>query len=375
MKMTKTTLINEIHLSELFGILIECGAGQPIASSLFDVSGASRTIYYAESPYNWEYNKGKYGTGEFRSVSAESCGQIIKSIASNYSLTEKSSFHYFDENKVNFIMSTSFQVGEFNNISTHGWIALNIVGDSTIYYHISIHESLSREQYIKKIGEIGIEILHDKNRRILGNKYIDMILDHNFIPRNEDVLDNFLQCPDEFDTADFMLAYENGRFVRLEDVFRKSRHLLVMKGSFNPITNIHTQVFDCASQFIKFHAKEVNCVLNITVSNFDKATINKYDLMNRIFQLNKIGYTILINKKPMFLDSYNIIRNKFRGHIYFALGADIIPKLLMHPYNMLTLPIDKDLFNSNFDDMTTFLFVDRHGYPISFDHDHDKFIK
>ena len=45
-------MIEEIHQSNLYGCLIEIGAGLPLSNRLFGVSGASNTIYFSLSPYS-----------------------------------------------------------------------------------------------------------------------------------------------------------------------------------------------------------------------------------------------------------------------------------------------------------------------------------
>ena len=45
-------LIEKIHASDTFAVILETGCGVPVAANLLGVSGASKTVYLTECPYS-----------------------------------------------------------------------------------------------------------------------------------------------------------------------------------------------------------------------------------------------------------------------------------------------------------------------------------
>ena len=73
-----TAQIQKIHASDMFGIFIEMGLGNPVSSKLCEVPGASNTVFCAENPYNGDYSRKLFGI-EGRIVSLEAVRKIINS--------------------------------------------------------------------------------------------------------------------------------------------------------------------------------------------------------------------------------------------------------------------------------------------------------
>src|SRR4051812_34885083 len=111
--------IEQLHKSDIFGIFIEIGCGVPVAAAMLGVSGASNTIFMSESPYSRDYYKYAYNLDPesemYRSVSP----QYLK-----YILASGRFDRIYSEKPINTIYAASFQLGEMNDKSTHGWICL-----------------------------------------------------------------------------------------------------------------------------------------------------------------------------------------------------------------------------------------------------------
>ena len=165
-------IIKKIHKSDIFGVFIESGCGLAVSQELFSVSESSKTIYFTQSPYSRDFFESEYSLNDkkIRSVSPEYLKNILDSKKIKY---------LFDKKTINTLYASSFQIGEKNNISTHGWILIKY-NEIVKYYHISIHSSLSRKKYIKKIGENGIKLLHAKNQSIPDSCDVDIVLNEDF---------------------------------------------------------------------------------------------------------------------------------------------------------------------------------------------------
>lgn len=298
--------IQNIHNSDLFGIFIEMGLGNPVTSKLCEIPGASKTVFYAENPYNDKLSRQLYGI-EGRIVSLEAVKQILNSIriASIKSLDK--------DNKVNTVFVSSFQIGNYNDKSTHGYIGIR-KNNVTRYYHISIHDSLNRYEYIDLIAKDSMFILDKKINSIF---YCDGTWNEDLEPLYEETFDFISEYPN--------FAYiENGKILRLEDLTRKaSKGLIVYKGSFNPITKAHCKLM---SESEKLYPDYKSCY-SISLNTWGKES-DVNNVIERIKLINKLGYGVLIYGNPLFDDFHADIMKKYDKTIVYPMGADTVNRYI-----------------------------------------------
>lgn len=328
--MESSIKIKELHESQNLGILVETGCGLAVSNALLEVSGASKTVYFAECPYSKEYQKWKYGEFEGRAVS----WQNIKHILNYNAALEK-------PDGVNFVYVSSFQVGEHNDISTHGWIGISMKSGGRRYFHISIHEPLSRKQYIDKISKIGIDILHYYLISDVGSDFIpsncciDIALDEK--GNQIDLEAMFVALRREED--DNFLCIKDGMLVRMEDLFRDQKSIALFKGSFNPIHAAHIHTATMAKE-----QYEIEPVFVISSSVYQKGWIQPDDLKNRVSILNDLGYSVIITKDGFFNKNTSYLRRKFKQPIIYVVGSDTLNRILESSYNILN-PRESERFN------------------------------
>lgn len=298
--------IQNIHTSDLFGIFIEMGLGNPVSSKLCEVPGASKTVFYAENPYNDRLSREMYGIKD-RIVSLEA----VKRISNSGKIRNLCN----DDERINTIYVSSFQIGNYNDKSTHGYIGIK-KGDIERYYHLSIHESLSRKEYIDLITFNSIELL---NELILEEKEvwniglnIDGIWDNNLNPVIDDTLYFVGSNPSNF------CYVENGRLLRLEDLLRQAPNgLIVYKGSFNPITKAHCKLM---SESEKLYPNYKSCY-SISLNTWGKES-NINNVIERIKLINKLGYGVLVCGPPLFDEFHCNLLNKYTKEVIYPIGAD-----------------------------------------------------
>lgn len=329
--------IKHIHESNAFGIFVETGCGLPVSNALLSVSGASATVYLAECPYSKEYQASKYGEKIIdgkpaRAVSLEN----IKHIINFYKVFEKPA-------NVNLIYVSSFQVGNNNDISTHGWIGVSYKtagGHINKYYHISIHDSLTRAQYISKIEQIGVDILTS-------------VIDGTGVPSNCCIDDGYGQdgmlaspiLPElltslQNETDDNFICIKDGKAVRLEDLFRDQANILLYKGSFNPIHAAHVHNAQLARD-----EYGIDPVFVISSSVYQKGWIEPSEILHRAEILNDLGYSVIVTKDGFFNKNTQYLRKKFKQPIIYVVGSDTLNRILDSSYDILntrdevTLPV------------------------------------
>jgi nicotinic acid mononucleotide adenylyltransferase len=115
----------------------------------------------------------------------------------------------------------------------------------------------------------------------------------------------------------------NKETIRFENVLRNTKNLPIYKGSFNPPHVAHQYI---ANQFEQvFGQKPIFC---ISTKTYGKDDISTSDLKNRIDMLNKLGYDVLVSKKPMFRDLVDHIRLKYSDDISLLMGSDTFDRYL-----------------------------------------------
>lgn len=299
-------LIQGIHNSDMFGIFIEMGLGNPVSTKLCEVPGASKTIFCAENPYNDEYSRNLFGLTE-RIVSLKTIRKIMDS--------DHVATLSFKNRKINTVYISSFQIGNYNDKSTHGYIGIK-KGDNEKYYHISIHDSLSRSEYIKIITECSVYLLNDFRSDDTDAWNIGLNIDAIWNRDLNPIYDETLYFIGS-DWTNFCYI-ENGKLLRLEDLCRQaSEGLLMYKGSFNPITKAHVKLI---SESEKLYPKYKSCY-SISLNTWGKE-VDMINLMERIHLINSLGYGVLIYGSPMFDDIHENIIKKYDKPVVYLMGAD-----------------------------------------------------
>jgi len=307
--------IEEIHQSDIYGIFIEVGAGVPVVSSLFSVSGASNTVYFSESPYSQDSYIRKYLSAEkenFRSVSPQYLQKIIE---------YPEYLSLFTQGKINTIFTSTFQLGEYNNRSTHGWIALKYK-DSVCYYHISLPEPLSRKEYIERIGENGLKILQAKNSEIPEDCDVDIVLDQNLKPDFAKTI-SFIA---NLRSKEVFSVFSPDKIERLETITRNTEEMIIFKGSFNPVQNAHLNIIQEAEK----HYPQAKAYFMISLNVVQKGKQTSESILSRIELLFALGYQVIVCNNPYFRINVNFLRNKFSPEktVILAMGIDTLNRLL-----------------------------------------------
>lgn len=343
-------LINSIHAADTFGIFVEVGCGQPISRKLFDVAGASKTVYLAESPYNKDYQHLKYSNESLRAVSIETVEKFL-----DYWRSHK-------PQEVNTIVATSFQISDADDIINHGWIGMQY-NDTRLFIHMTL-STQDREAMINHIGNLGLLLLASKAsieefkillEKSLYNFNIDIVADG----KKNTLVGSTVEMMTFDPRSESPVAIVDNQVKRLEDVIR-GKKLILMKGSFNPIHNRHLSII-----------KEIETAYNskacfaISLNTYDKGSVDFKNLFFRIEALNKLGYPVILFKEPWFNSNVQSLRQRhFKEEIVLPLGADTINRMIESSYQNFQTPDQIELFNEHFKEVE-FVCINRPGVVIS----------
>lgn len=339
------------------GIFIEVGAGMPVYNYMCLQPGtSSKIVLYAESPFNWELNQSLYDHANVRAISPEVCRNIIRTYEKRNDLKH-----------ADFIYVNTFQIGDANTIQTHGWIAYKDITGNTKYYHVSInkeHVVKNRTALQEEINNISLEIMVSQNNvsklSYHATQYIDIILDDKLNNATEDIC----ICYTKFNVHNILAANNttifttNNKIIRLNEYLRNKDHILIFKGSFNPMHIQHKNILNNALEVTKTQNK----LLCISINNRDiNKIITSDNLMYRITELNNQGYDVMVDKYGYYHDNLRLIQSnaQYKSNpvkISYVLGGDILNRLIE----------DEKQSEKSFEEKYTcdFYYAERPGYEI-----------
>jgi len=343
-QMKDETIIEKIHDSDIYGIFIELGAGIPLSTCLFEVEGASNTVFMAISPYNKEFQENVYELAPDRSVSFNG----VKKIADYY---EK---HTSFSKKVNTIMVTSFQIG--GGICNHGWVCLKSM-HNTLFYHLTVKWEGNRKKTIESIGDYLLKILYNRNHQFDFDIPIDIIKND----KGETMIDLMLWNVNE---TNLMVFMPTGEGIRLEEAFRPLDKKLIYKGSFNPIHIGHVEIvnktIDTLNTYQDIDIEQHGGVKDtygvyflISRYTVDKSPFGNVDLKKRINHINKCGYGVIISTQGKFIENQKQFSDRgFDDGFVYIMGKDTAKRLIKD---------DKKIFKERKSDPNLYMVFDRKG--------------
>ena len=329
-------LIEEIHRSDAYGVILETGCGTAVSGALLEVPDASRTVHETYVPYSSDITKSV--NGECRAVSAEMVRSLKTEIAEGRMLNYSS--------KCNLIYTSSFQVSQ--DAITHGYINIRYDDIDMLYhvthidmlYHVTLPMSLSRKEYVKIISEVGIKLIHSivfASGSLLGYgaNYVDVVCvngessikytleallghssDMSFNRRAE------YPSPD-FSRDHYVMLDVDGSIKRPEDLLRTSDKIAFIRGSFNPLHAGHIlQAKKCQEDGYK-------CVFVVTMNAIDKGSVGMDDIIKRADTINAVGYPVMVCLMPYYVNLHHTILKRcvHLKSVAYAMGLDTISRI------------------------------------------------
>lgn len=302
--------INKFKETNKKGILIEVGAGMPVYNLLCQYPNtASKIVYYAESPNNWEYSQKKYSHST-RAISPDVCENII--------------IHHKSNNKnIDYVLVNTIQIANTPDTETHGWFGL-CMDNIYRYFHFYIESGKTRKEQIEIIGEIGIQLLNNQLHNC-----IDIVLDQDFNDDLEYLLNGKLNSISNNQNT-ITVINKHGKLTRLTEFLRHDfKDLCILKGSFNPVHDHHINLLEKTKQ-ISNNSYGVFC---ISINHRHKGALDVQNLIKRIKLINHIGYSVLIDTNGLFYDCYSSITKNVsfictNKYLRFVLGTDVLVRLI-----------------------------------------------
>ena len=321
--MVKTTYDKalELNLDPLvYGTFAEIGAGQETANCFFRASGTAGLVAKTISAYDMTMSDAIYGQAD-RYVSAP---RLASMLDHEYDiLLDRLSPKRGKETTFFSFCNTVRARGWKDDGECHGWLGIRFQmkpGDppSDIILHVRLLDTRTIDQ-MEALGTIGVNLIHSAFRhRGHLKKFVESLLDNLVVGRVEvDLLkftghgysffDNRLCALQlvESGLTDATMFLPSGEVVQpAEALYRHP--VLLLRGSFDPVMNVHLQMLDHArSGFVKSLDENDRIaaieLCEISIHNLLRGSgVDPVDFLDRADALQALGKTVLLSRLPEF---------------------------------------------------------------------------
>jgi hypothetical protein len=322
-----------------YGTFAEIGAGQEVARWFFRVGAASGTIATTMSAYDATVSDAIYGPTE-RYVSRQ---RLVKMLTHEYDLlcerlnvTRGADIKFFAF--ADTVTARSFTRRE----ETHGWMGIRFqtapkAPPSQIIIHVRM---LDRENLLQQeaLGVIGVNFIHAAlYLHPDPAKVVAAFMDNLTTERIEVDMIKFdgpafagvdnrvmsLQLVQQGLTEATMFTAD-GEVVQAAEVLHK-KPILVVRGSFRPITNATLDVIECArEQFARQHRNQAGTAVVLTEMTLrhlaEQDVIDPRDFLDRADTLGALGLTVLVSNYARYFRLAAYLVRHTKQQVAIAMG-------------------------------------------------------
>jgi hypothetical protein len=338
--------------STRYGTFAEIGAGQEVARWFFRVGGASGTVAKTISAYDKTVSDAIYGSTE-RYVSRLRLQQMLDY---EYNLLIERLDAARGAQTCFFAFSDTVAARSYTRKDdSNGWLGIKFQchpreEPSQVMIHVRLlDEENLREQ--EALGIIGVNLIygalfHFERPHYLVTSLLDQLSKTRvevdmikFSGPGFDKIDNRLKVDNRLMS---LLLVENGlteavMFTTDGEVVQPSEMLykkpvLVERGTFRPVNNLHVDMLDCARrQFLADSPdnKDAVVLMEITMHNLlQNVNIQPADFLARVDTISTIGKTVLITSHGEFFRVVEYLRRATKSSIGIAVGMPTVQELL-----------------------------------------------
>jgi nicotinic acid mononucleotide adenylyltransferase len=329
-----------------YGTFAEIGAGQEVARWFFRVGGAAGTVAKTISAYDKTVSDAIYGTSD-RYVSRKRLQQMLdyeyKLVVERLDASRGAQTCFFAF--ANTVAARSFSRRDDSN----GWLGIKFQSvpraePSQVMIHVRLlDEENVREQ--EALGIIGVNLIYGALVHFQRPHYlITSLLDHlsrsrvdvdmvKFSGQAFAKVDNRLMSLQlvEKGLTEAVMFTVDGEVVQPSEVLYK-KPVLVERGTFRPVNNLHVDMLECARrQFLAAapENKDAVVLMEITMHNLlQNVNIQPADFLARVDTISTIGKTVLVTRHGEFFRVVEYLRRSTPNAIGMAVGMPTVQELL-----------------------------------------------
>jgi len=333
-----------------YGSFAEIGAGQEVARWFFRVGGAAGTIAKSISAYDMTVSDAMYGSSR-RYVSRQRLETMLEY---EYRTLTDSLAPSRGGNTRFFVFADTVAAKSYTRKDDcHGWMGIRFQsGPGSAPSQVLLHASLlDRETVLQQeaMGILGVNLIHAALYENDPIESIKELLDDLTTERVEvDLIefsgpayahvDNRVMCLElvHCGLSNAAMFTPEGKVVQPAEVFHK-RPILIMRGSFRPVTNVSVDMLRCAlAQFVQEPAnrdEEVVVVTEVTLNNLMEGNvIDNRDFLDRVDLLRTIGRPVLISNFGEYYRLANFLQHQTSKPVGLAMGVPTLREIFEEKY-------------------------------------------
>ena len=328
-----------INLDEnKYGTIVEIGAAQEVARNFFVVGAAAGTIAKTMSAYDMKFSDAIYGVQEERRYVSKSrlkamTRQEFDLVIDRVSTTRPKSSKYFS-------YAATVAAKSFNRKNEcHAWCGVRLqlfpgAEPTEITIHVRMHDATAEAQQ-EALGILGVNLIYAAFYYYeTPKKLIDSLTDGLRADRIEiDSIDFEGPYYEEIDiqainlhlirswkTRAIIFTPDGCVAVPSEMLYKK--HVLTIRGSFKPVTNLNVDMIEQAKVAFLEHEKvdgnNAIAIAEISLNN-QKGKDNQVpekDIISRVKLLNSLGYNVMVSDYTRYFS----LRAYFRQYTKLQIG-------------------------------------------------------
>lgn len=333
-----------------YGTFAEIGAGQEVARWFFRVGGASGTVAKTISAYDKTVSDAIYGSSN-RYVSRQRLQQMLDY---EYNLLIERLDAAHGAERCFFVFANTVAARSYTRKDdSNGWLGIKFQSapraePSQVMIHVRLlDEENLREQ--EALGIIGVNLIYGALVHFERPPYLITSLLDQLSKSRVDVdmikfsgpafarVDNrlmSLQLVEQALTEAVMFTVD-GDVVQPSEVLYK-KPVLVERGTFRPVNNLHVDMLECARrQFLAAapENKDAVVLMEITMHNLlQNVNIQPADFLARVDTIGTIGKTVLVTRHGEFFRVVEYLRRSTQNAIGMAVGMPTVQELLEPRY-------------------------------------------
>ena len=337
---------------KIYGTFAEIGAGQEVARNFFQAGAAAGTIAKTMSAYDKNYSDAIYGAEESGRYVCES--RLYRMLDHEYSLMDERLTRERPETSFFAFADTVAAIDYKRTIKGQGWLGIRFQlhpngPTNDLIIHVKMSDQSTHLQQ-EAIGILGVNMVYACYKYtndlsefvqslidgIEGRVEVDMIR-----LEGEDfaAVDNRLLClyVVKYGLADVVIFNNDGRSVHASEFLWK-KDLMVVRGHFQPPTNVTQDVFDSAyKQFIdekELDEKNATMICEMTLENLSHlGEISDKDFLDRADTLCTLGHNVIVSDCRHHQNLINYLSDHKIGKLSLVIGVNELSQIVEDKYN------------------------------------------
>lgn len=336
----------------IYGSMVEIGAGQEVARQFFRAGSASGTIAKTMSAYDKDFSDAIYGKEEDGRYVCKD--RLMNMLDHEYGLLEERlDRKSFPDRKYFAFADTVTTLNYDKTNQGHGWIGVRFQKDSNkkwneIIIHVNLHDQDAKLQQ-ETVGILGTNLLHacfylTEPKEILKELYdnlsrsnLDIDMVNFFGPDFKDVDNRLLSLSlVKEGMTDGVIFTPDGLNHQPSEILYK-KNILTLRGSFRPVTKVNIDMLENGLKEFKADKKvkqeNIQVLFEITLSNLKAAgEVDEQDFLDRVDILCSLGYTVMISNFRKYYKVIEYLSQFTASRMGLIIGVDNLIEMFEEKY-------------------------------------------